>query len=172
MAVIDRSTLNGLSQADFRDALGFVFEHSPWIAEAAWSARPFSSVDALHQAMCQVVVQASEQQQVDLIAAHPDLAGKAAIAGELTAESTREQASAGLDRLSPEQFERFTQLNTSYRNTFGFPFVICVREHTQNSILDQFETRLKHSRQQEIATALGEIYKIARLRLADAVVDA
>ena len=107
--------------------------------------------------------------QVALIQAHPDLAGKAAIAGELTAELAREQSSAGLSRLAPEQFATFTRLNQAYRERFGFPFVICAREHSAAGILEHFATRLEHPRDQEIATALGEIAKIARLRLLDAV---
>jgi OHCU decarboxylase len=104
-----------------------------------------------------------------LILAHPDLAGKAAVAGELTPESTREQASAGLDRLTPEEYEAFTRLNIGYREKFGFPMIVCVREHTKESILAQAEARMEHSREQEIEVALGEIAKIARLRLQDLV---
>ena len=112
---------------------------------------------------------APAERLVELIQAHPDLAGKAAIAGELTAESAREQSSAGLSRLAPEQFATFTRLNQAYRERFGFPFVICAREHSATNILEHFATRLEHPRDQEIATALGEIAKIARLRLLDAV---
>jgi OHCU decarboxylase len=112
---------------------------------------------------------APHNRQLALIRAHPDLAGKAAVAGELTAESTREQSSAGLDRLTPEEFARFTELNTAYRERFAFPFIICVREHTKASILGQFAERLGHSHDQEIAFALGEVAKIARLRLFDRV---
>jgi OHCU decarboxylase len=104
-----------------------------------------------------------------LIRAHPDLAGKAAIAGDLTAESTREQASAGLDRLTPDEYATFIRLNTTYRERFEFPFIICVREHTKESILARFEERLAHDRDREIEAALTEIGKIARLRLLDTV---
>jgi len=109
------------------------------------------------------------ERQVALIQAHPDLAGKAAIAGELTAESAHEQSSAGLSRLAPEEFATFTRLNHAYRERFGFPFVICAREHNATSILEHFAARLEHTRTQEIDTALGEIAKIARLRLLDVV---
>jgi len=168
-APITLTVVNDLSHAAFVAALGPLFEGSPWIAEATWPARPFASIDQLHQALCATMYAASSEQQITLIQAHPDLAGKAAIAGKLTAESTREQSSAGLSRLTPEQFATFTRLNHAYRAKFGFPFVICAREHTAASILAQFATRLEHPRAQEIATALGEIAKIGRLRLLDAV---
>src|SRR3712207_2943925 len=119
--------------------------------------------------MVEAVSEAPEDRRLALIRAHPDLAGKAAIAGELTPESTREQASARLDRLSPEEFATFTRLNQAYRDTFGFPFVICVREHTKASILENFAARLHNGREQEIDIALGEIAKIAKLRLFDVV---
>ena len=166
---ITLAVVNDLSRDAFVAALGPLFESSPWIAEATWAARPFASIDQLHQALCAPMYAAPIERQVALIQAHPDLAGKAAIAGELTAESTREQSAAGLGQLSPEQFTSFTQLNHAYRAKFGFPFVICAREHNAASILEQFASRLEHPREQEIATALGEIAKIARLRLLDAV---
>jgi OHCU decarboxylase len=109
-------------------------------------------------------------QQIALIRAHPDLAGRAAVAGELTEESAREQASARLDQLTPAQYAEFHRLNDAYRSKFGFPFVICVREHTRASILTNFSDRLALSRDQEAATALAEIGKIAGLRLRDAVI--
>jgi len=161
--------VNHLSRDEFVAALGPLFEGSPWIAAATWPARPFGSIDQLHQALCATMYAARSDQQVALIQAHPDLAGKAAIAGELTTESAREQSSAGLSRLAPEQFETFTRLNRAYREKFGFPFVICAREHSATNILEHFATRLEHQRAQEIDTALGEIAKIARLRLLDAV---
>lgn len=164
--------INRLEQPQFVAALGFVFEQSPWIAAETWQARPFADLRQLHAAMCTVMRSASSQQQIALIRAHPDLAGKAAIAGTLTAESTREQASAGLNQLTPEEFAEFTRLNGAYRNRFGFPFVICVREQTRRSILDHFVARLEHTPEQEVATALDEIAKIAWLRLGDAVAQA
>jgi OHCU decarboxylase len=117
--------------------------------------------------LCATMRGAPTEQQVALIRAHPDLAGKAAIAGDLTPESTREQASAGLDRLTPDEYARFNHLNAAYRDAFDFPFVICAREHTKHSILASFEARLQNDRPSEIATALDEIAKIARLRLND-----
>lgn len=161
--------INQLGRNEFVATLGPLFEGSPWIADATWPARPFGSIDQLHQALCATMHAAPTERQIALIQAHPDLAGKAAIAGELTAESAREQSSAGLGRLTPEQFATFTRLNGAYREQFGFPFVICAREHSASSILEHFATRLEHPRDQEIATALGEIAKIARLRLLDAV---
>src|SRR3989442_2494568 len=162
-----------MSREQFLAALGFLFEHSPWIVEAAWARRPFADRDDLLARLIAVVREAPIERQVALIEAHPDLAAPrghpTALAGELTAASTREQASAGLDRLSPEEYRRFHQLNDAYRARFGFPFVIAVRENTRESILRSFETRLGNDRAAEVATALGEIGKIVRLRLADAV---
>ncbi|HEX5690075.1 MAG TPA: 2-oxo-4-hydroxy-4-carboxy-5-ureidoimidazoline decarboxylase [Roseiflexaceae bacterium] len=168
---ITLAAANALDRDAFVAHFGPLFEGSPWIAAETWPARPFASVDALHQALCATMYGAPEPRKIALIRAHPDLAGKAAVAGELTAESTREQASAGLNRLSPDEFATFTRLNKAYGDQFGFPFVICVREHTKTSILESFEVRLRNTHEQEIATALGEIAKIARLRLLDAAKD-
>ena len=161
--------INALDQDGFVTALGFVFEGSPWIAARAWQARPFGSLTHLHRSLCDVMYNASVEQQVALIRAHPDLVGQAALAGTLTPVSTQEQASAGLDRLSPEEIATFTRLNQAYRHRFGFPFVICVRENRKEGILAAFATRLEHSRDEEISTALAEIAKIASLRLRDVV---
>jgi 2-oxo-4-hydroxy-4-carboxy-5-ureidoimidazoline decarboxylase len=161
--------LNAMNREQFLAALGFLFEHSPWIVEAAWARRPLADRDDLHAKLVAVVLEAPFARQVALIEAHPDLAGRAALAGELTEASTREQASAGLDRLSPEEYRRFHALNDAYRARFGFPFIIAVRENTRESILRSFEARLGNSRDTEVQTALGEIGKIVRLRLADAV---
>jgi 2-oxo-4-hydroxy-4-carboxy-5-ureidoimidazoline decarboxylase len=146
-----------------------VFEESPWIAREAWEARPFGSVDALHAAMVRVVEHSPRDARLELIRAHPDLAGKAAIAGELTPESTHEQAAAGLDRLTPAQYERITGLTAAYRERFGFPFVVCAREHTPDSIIATAARRLEADPGEEERTALTEIAKIARLRLDDLV---
>jgi 2-oxo-4-hydroxy-4-carboxy-5-ureidoimidazoline decarboxylase len=144
---------------------GTLFEHSPWIAETAWEQGPFESPAALHAAMVAVVQRAPRDAQLALIRAHPDLAGRAAIAGELTADSNREQASAGLDRLTPEEYAEFTATNAAYRERFGFPFVICAREHDKASILAAARERLGHDGDEEVEVALREIAKIARLRL-------
>src|SRR5437763_2381179 len=161
--------INTLDQEAFVAVLGSLFEGSPWIAAEAWRGRPFESIAHLHSALCDVMDHASTEQQVALIRAHPDLVGKAALAGTLTPESTREQASAGLDRLSPEEIATFTRLNQAYKDRFDFPFVICARENKTYSIMAGFTRRLDHSRTEEIATALGEIAKISYLRLPDKV---
>jgi 2-oxo-4-hydroxy-4-carboxy-5-ureidoimidazoline decarboxylase len=148
---------------------GGVFEESPWIAREAWEQRPFESVDALHAAMVWVVEHSPRAARLELIRAHPDLAGKAAIAGALTPESTREQAAAGLDRLTPLQYERLTALTAAYRERFGFPFVVCAREHTADSIIEAAGSRLERTPDEEEQTALSEIAEIARLRLDDLV---
>jgi 2-oxo-4-hydroxy-4-carboxy-5-ureidoimidazoline decarboxylase len=153
----------------FVACFGGVFEDSPWIADAAWEARPFGSVAGLHSAMVSAVERAGHEQRLALIRSHPDLAGEAAIAGELTPESTREQAAAGLDRLTPAQYERITALTAAYRERFGFPFVVCAREHTPDSIIASAARRLEADPDEEEQTALSEIAKIARLRLADLV---
>lgn len=161
--------INGWDQDTFEARLGFLFEGSPSIAREGWAARPFASLDALHQALCQVMYDAPVERQLALIRAHPDLVGRAALAGTLTPESNREQAAAGLDRLTDEEIALFSRQNQAYREKFGFPFVICARENKKDSILAGFDRRLGHSRDQEIMIALGEIAKIARLRLLDAV---
>ncbi len=161
--------VNSLDQEQFVRRLGFLFEGSPWIAERAWHARPFSDVEALHQALCEVMYEAAQEEQVTLIRAHPDLVGRAALSGSLTPESTREQAAAGLDRLAPEEVATFGRLNGEYKSRFGFPFVICARENKKDSILAGFASRLHNSPEDEIATALREIAKIAHLRLLDLI---
>jgi OHCU decarboxylase len=161
--------LSAMGEEEFAAALGGVFEHSPWVARAAWRRRPFASVGDLHRALDAALREAPRERQVALIRAHPDLAGRAARAGELTDESTREQAGAGLDRLTAAELRALERLNTGYRERFGFPLVVCVREHTKASILAWGEQRLARERDVEIATALGEIAKIARLRLDDLV---
>ena len=163
--------INTLNQESFVMALGSLFEGSPWIVGQAWHARPFTSLTDLHQALCTVMYQAPVEQQVALIQAHPDLVGQAALAGTLTPESTSEQASAGLNRLSPEEIATFTRLNQAYHDRFGFPFVISVRENKKESILAGFATRLQHSREREIETALDEIAKICWYRLCDTVLS-
>jgi OHCU decarboxylase len=166
-ATIDE--VNNLDRKGFVSKFGALYEHSPWVAEEAWNERPFGSLPELHGAFVRAMYEAPQERQLDLIRAHPDLAGKAGIAGELTPDSAREQASAGLERLTPEEYENFHRLNTAYRQRFGFPLIIAVREHTKETILDDAEARLKHSRPEEIKTALIEIAKIARLRLQDLV---
>ena len=142
---------------------------NPFPTEGAWERRPFDGLDGLHGSFVRTIHEAPEDQRVALIRAHPDLAGKAALAGELTAESANEQASAGLDRLSPEEYERFHRLNAAYREKFGLPYVVCVRDNTKETIFAGAERRLSNSREEEIETALAEISRIGRLRLEDLV---
>lgn len=161
--------LNNFSREEFVAAVGPVFEHSPWIAEVTWHRKPFASVAKLHAELCDTIARSGEQKQLALIRAHPDLVGKLALAGQLTKESTGEQASAGLDKLTSEEVKLFQTNNAAYKAKFGFPFIICARQNKKEAILKGFETRLKNSREQEIKTALEEIGKIARLRLEDLV---
>ena len=163
------SQLNQSSRAEFVRVVGPVFEHSPWITEAAWLKRPFTGPAQLHQTLCETVKNSSEERQLALIRAHPDLVGRAALAGTLTCESNSEQAGAGLNRLSAEEIDLFQKQNAAYKNKFGFPFVICARLNKKDAILAGFERRLNHSRGQEIKTALEEIFKIAELRLRDLI---
>jgi OHCU decarboxylase len=163
------SQLNQLGQAAFIRVVGPVFEHSPWIAEAAWLEKPFASLEQLHNALCGIVRNSGEEIRLALIRSHPDLVGRAALAGSLTRESSNEQAGAGLDRLSPEEVDLFQRQNAAYKNKFGFPFVICARLNKKDTILAGFEQRLKNSREQEVKTALEEIFKIAELRLRDLI---
>ncbi|MBC5809272.1 MAG: 2-oxo-4-hydroxy-4-carboxy-5-ureidoimidazoline decarboxylase [Candidatus Eremiobacteraeota bacterium] len=165
-------TLDALNRSDraaFLAAVGFAFEDSPWIAEAAWERRPFGSVAALHASMLNVLREAPLERRIALIAAHPDLAGRVAREGRLTPSSHEEQSAAGLDRLTPEEMSRFDALNAAYRRHFGFPFVICARQHDKTSILAALERRLAHERTVEVETALAEIAEIARLRLQGAL---
>jgi 2-oxo-4-hydroxy-4-carboxy-5-ureidoimidazoline decarboxylase len=165
MAEITLDQLNSMDQPAFIGALGDIFEHSPWTAEAAYSARPFSSLKALYQAMSDTVLRAAHDRQTALIMRHPDLAGKAARAGTITSDSKAEQASAGLDQLTEEEFGNFHRLSEAYRKKFGIPFIICVRRHGKDSILRQFERRLRNDNATERDAALSEICRIAALRL-------
>ncbi|GFZ81437.1 OHCU decarboxylase [Elstera cyanobacteriorum] len=169
--MISLTDLNSAPTADFIAAVGGVFEHSPWVAEAVADQRPFADRAALHAAMVAAVDAATAAQKLALLRAHPDLAGKLAQAGRLTEASTAEQASAGLDMLTEAEFQRFTAFNTAYTERFGFPFIIAVRENTKASILKAFEKRIMNSRDQEFTTALAEVAKIAKLRLATLLGD-
>lgn len=169
--MISFADLNSAPAADFVAAVGGIFEHSPWVAEAVAGQRPFADRAALHAAMVAAVEAADEGRKLALLRAHPDLAGKLAQAGRLTEASTAEQASAGLDLLTEAEFQRFTAFNTAYTDRFGFPFIIAVRENTKASILKAFEKRIMNSRDQEFTTALAEVAKIARIRLATLLGD-
>jgi 2-oxo-4-hydroxy-4-carboxy-5-ureidoimidazoline decarboxylase len=159
------SELNDCSKADFMAALANVFEHSPWIAEHAAAARPFAGVRALFAAMTAVIDAASPETRLALIRVHPDLANKTQRAAGLTSESTAEQNSAGLDRLSDAEYAAFERVNNAYRDKFGFPYIVCVRRHTRDSILRDFERRLPHDAAAEIAATIAEIGRIGALRL-------
>ncbi|MEA2811575.1 MAG: 2-oxo-4-hydroxy-4-carboxy-5-ureidoimidazoline decarboxylase [Rhodospirillaceae bacterium] len=158
--------LNRMGSADFAASIGDTFERAPWVAEAAAAKRPFAKVTALHEAMMGALRAAPRERQLEFLRGHPDLAGKAARAGALTDDSRREQASVGLDSLSEEEFARFHRLNDAYKAKFGFPFMICVRRHTRDSILAQFERRLGNDATTEFASALQEVFYITRLRVA------
>lgn len=159
--------LNQSTQPAFTAALGHLFEHSPWVAEQTWPHRPFADAASLHAALCATMRAAPREEQLALIRAHPDLAGRLAQQNRLTAESTREQASAGLDRLTDAELATFTRQNDAYKTKFGFPFIICARLNAKAAILEAMNSRLHNPPDTEFATALGEIEKIARLRLAD-----
>lgn len=157
--------------AEFVAALGGVFEHSPWIAERAFASRPFADTAALHAAMVGVVRGASRDEQLGLLRAHPELAGREAQAGTLTADSTSEQQSAGLDALTRAEMERVGRLNRAYRERFDFPFIIAVRRHTKDGIFAEFERRLENDAESERLECLEQVYIITRIRL-DALVAA
>ena len=161
--------LNRMNRTGFATTLGFAFELSPWVVERAYDAAPFDSVERLHGAMMAVLDAAPQGDKLSLIRAHPELAGKAAIAKTLTAESNAEQARAGLDKLTAEEFERFHALNAAYRQRFGFPFIIAVRLNDKTAILAAMQARLENDEAAEIAEAIRQIGLISKLRLQDAV---
>jgi 2-oxo-4-hydroxy-4-carboxy-5-ureidoimidazoline decarboxylase len=163
--------INAMRPAEFVAALGGVFEHSPWIAERAFASRPFADTAALHAAMVDVVRGASRDEQLGLLRAHPELAGREAQSGTLTADSTAEQRSAGLNALSREEMDRVVRLNRAYREQFGFPFIIAVRRHTKDGIFAEFERRLGNDAESERLECLEQVYVITRLRL-DALIAA
>lgn len=158
--------LNQMSQEEFVKTLGAVFEDTPAIAYHAWYERPFQTVAQLHQKMVNVVKTANQDAQIELIQAHPDLGSKA----KMAAASVQEQAGAGLDCLTSEEYDRFLSLNQAYRNKFDFPFIIAVKNHTKDSILAAFEQRLQNSLDTERDRALAEIFQIAKFRL-DAMIS-
>ena len=165
MPAVTLPELNAANKSGFVAMLGDIYEHAPWVAERAWARRPFENVSALHEAMMATVRAEPVEERLALINGHPDLAGKAAVADTMTRDSKAEQASAGLDRLSTEEFAHFHELNNAYRQKFAFPFIICVRRHSKDSILRQFERRLHDDAISELETALTEIFRITALRL-------
>jgi len=165
MAQITLDEINRMDRGGVVDALGDVFEHAPWVAEVAYDARPFAGLSALYEAMTAAVRDADTERQTALLRKHPDLAGKAAREGAITDDSKYEQSSAGLDRLSEQDYAAFHRLNDAYKAKFGFPFIVCVRRHGKDSILRQFEQRLTNDIPEERRTALNEIFRIVALRL-------
>jgi 2-oxo-4-hydroxy-4-carboxy-5-ureidoimidazoline decarboxylase len=157
--------LNAMDLEHFIDTLGWVFEHSPWVAERAWTHRPFATRAALHGAMTAIVKQASLQEQIALIREHPDLGSRA----RLSEASSGEQTGAGLDRLTAAEFERLHRLNSAYREKFGFPFIYAVKGSTKDDILAALECRLAGKPEAERVTALEQIYRIAQFRLEDLI---
>ena len=164
---LNLAQLNAMDQAGFTATLGAIFEHSPWVAEGAWPQRPFDTIERLHAAMCGVVANAGEAAQLALIRAHPQLASKAAVRGELTQASNREQGGAGLRECSAEEFALLGELNARYQQRFGFPYILAVRGHDRSSIIGDLQARVERSRAIEFAEGLRQIEKIAALRLAD-----
>ena len=155
------ANLNQMSQVEFTEALGAIFEHTPEIATAAWLERPFTDISELHQVMAAIVNKMSEAEQLKLICAHPDLGSKF----KMAEASVQEQSTVGLDQLSAAEYDRFQQLNDDYKQKFSFPFIIAVRNHTKESILNAFEQRLLNSLAMEKQQAITEIIEIARWRL-------
>jgi 2-oxo-4-hydroxy-4-carboxy-5-ureidoimidazoline decarboxylase len=158
--------INALDRRAFVERLGGIVEHTPWIADAAWPGRPYASVDALHAAMVAAMMAAPIETQLAVIRGHPELAGKAAIRGEMTADSRQEQGGAGLNECSPQEFARLTALNRAYNAKFGFPFIVAVKGLDRAAIIERFAARLEHDRATEFAEALSQIARISRLRLA------
>jgi 2-oxo-4-hydroxy-4-carboxy-5-ureidoimidazoline decarboxylase len=162
--------LNARNKDEFVAALANIFEYSPWIAEKAADARPFAGVTQLFEAMKAAVDRAPPELRLALIRAHPDLANKTQRAAGLTAESGAEQNSVGLDRLSDAEYRAFERVNNAYRAKFGFPYIVCVRRHSKDSILRDFERRLPNGMAAEIAASIAEICRIAALRLDQLVI--
>jgi OHCU decarboxylase len=157
--------LNLLDQTSFVAAIGWVFEHSPWVAERAFHSRPFASLDALHAAMTDQVERATFAESLALLKAHPDLGART----RLSEASTAEQAGAGLDSLTPGEFEQIHRLNAAYRDRFGFPFLLAVKGSTKHDILRALQARMEATPEDEYREALRQVYRIARFRLEDLI---
>ena len=163
--------INAFDRRQFVAALGAIFEHSPWIAERAFDARPFASVDELHAAMLRAMRDATRDEQVALIRAHPELAGRAMVRNELTADSTTEQAGAGLTSCSPAEYARLVELNARYNAKFGFPFILAVKGYDRAGVIAEFARRVERDPEDEFAEALAQIARITGLRLRALVAD-
>jgi len=166
---IELSCLNEASEEEFVQWIGSVYEESPWVARRTWRNRPFETREGLWNSLQDTVKEASLEDRLALIRSHPDLVGRAARKGSLTPASNSEQKGAGLNNLCRDEIEKFEKYNREYHARFDFPFVICARENKKESILSAFPLRLRNSREEEVATALVEIGKIARFRLYDIV---
>ena len=164
-AAVDMAPINAMDRAAFVVKFGGIFEKSPWVAEKAWEKRPFANLDEMHAAMVAVAREAPATKQLALLQSHPDLAGKEAKAGTMTAASVAEQASAGLNTLSAAEFAELSRLNAAYKAKFGFPFIIAVRMYTKEGIFFEFKRRLQNDTQTEFANDLQNVYLITRLRL-------
>lgn len=162
---VDMAPINAMDRAAFVQKFGGIFENSPWVAEQAWEKRPFASLDDMHGAMVAAAKYAPAAMQLALLQSHPDLAGKEAEAGTMTASSVAEQASAGLNTLSHAEVAQISALNAAYKKKFGFPFIIAVRMHTKEGIFFEFNRRLRNETQTEFANDLQNVYIITRLRL-------
>ena len=169
MSRLSIDAVNALDAGTFVARFGDVAEESPWVAEAASQARPFADREALVEAFAAAVRSASHRKQLALLCAHPDLAGRAAIAGDVAEDSRREQAGAGLDRLTASEFTRFHDLNARYRKRFGFPFIFAVKGATKDAILAAFEARIGNDAETERAAALANVERILRFRIEDRV---
>ncbi len=161
----DMAAINGMDQAAFVQKFGGIFEKSPWVADKAWEKRPFANVDAMHTVIVGIVKDAPLPSQLALLQSHPDLAGKEAQAGAMTASSVSEQASAGLNALSKDEMAQIAHYNAAYKAKFGFPFIIAVRMHTKEGIFFDFGRRLQNDTQTEFVNDLQNVYAITRLRL-------
>jgi 2-oxo-4-hydroxy-4-carboxy-5-ureidoimidazoline decarboxylase len=159
------AALNSLDRDGFVRFAGWLFEHSPWVAERAWSRRPFATIEAFHQALVEQVEAASRQEQLALLCAHPDLGTSARV----SSASAAEQAGVGLDRLTPLEFEQLQSLNAEYRNKYEFPFVLAVRGSTKRDILRALARRLQNTPEEEYREALRQVYRIARFRIEDSI---
>ena len=169
MDLLSIDSVNAFDATAFDARFGDVAEASPWVAEAALASRPFRDRETLVAAFAGAVRTASRQKQLALLRAHPDLAGRAAVAGDIAEESRREQAGAGLDRLTAGEFARFHDLNARYRERFGFPFILAVKGATKDAVLAAFEARIDNDAETEHATALANVERILRFRIEDRV---
>ena len=169
--VLSIDDLNRMTAAEFTASFGDVAEHSPWVAERAAGARPFADRDAVALAFAAALRGTTRDERLAVLRAHPDLAGRAAVAGDLSEDSRKEQSGAGLDRLTPQEFERFTALNAAYRERFDIPFIFAVKGATKEMILAAFEERLANGREVELDNAIDNVCRIMRFRIEDRVAE-